>query len=520
MLVLTLVLIASLFAGCSPKKTGSENLNDGPSEVFNEKGLPIVDEEITLNFFAKKSPPNGPYDEMLVFKEYEKMTNMNIEWEDVPQASFAERKNLVFASGELPDAFYKAQITPVEAVKYGTSGILIPLEGLLEEYAPNISKLFEQYPEIKSSITAPDGHIYTIPAIVTLNAARAQKFWINKKWLENLGLEEPTTPEELVEVLTAFKNEDPNGNGKKDEIPMAERDFGNLINTMSGSWGLLAQMGGNLSIVDDKVEFWITDDRYKEYLQFLNKLYTEGLLDSEVFTQKPAEFVGKMASGNVGIFHNQASDPFAKQKDNYKGISPLKGPHGDQLHPSSPVARDFGTFAISSNNEYPEATIRWIDHFYSDEGSIFMRYGIEGDTFYYKDNGLPEYTDKILKDERGTGVAIGQFSPFPGGGSPQYITERNSSAINPPEVQAAQEALDPYLLDAIYGPPMFDEDTAKEVDRIRQDMDMYFEETSTKFITGDMSFDKWDEYVSTIESMGLDRLEEIYQEAYDLNYKK
>jgi putative aldouronate transport system substrate-binding protein len=517
-LVLTLVLVTALFAGCS-KKTTEDHLSDGPSENFKEDGLPIVEEEITLNIFSRKSPPNGPYEDMLVFKEYEKMTNINVEWEDVPQDSFAERKNLVFASGELPDAFYKAALTPVEAVKYGSSGILIPLEGLIEDYAPNLTALFDEYPEIKSSITAPDGHIYALPAIVTLNAGRTSKFWINNTWLENLGLEEPTTPDELVEVLTAFKNDDPNGNGEQDEIPMTQRNFGSVLSSFSGSWGLLPQMGNNISIENDKVSFWTISDRYKEYLQFLNKLYSEGLLDRDVFTQTDADFVGKMASGNAGIFHNQASDPFAKEKENFKGISPLKGPHGDQLHPSSPVARDFGTFAISSSNEYPYETIRWIDHFFSDEGSIFMRYGIEGETFYYKEDGLPEHNDEILQDERGSGVAIGQLTPWPGGGSPQYITVRNASAINPPEVQKAQEALDPYLPEAIYGAPLFDEDTSKEVDRIRQDMDMYFEESSAKFITGDLSFDNWDEYVSTIESMGLERLQEIYQEAYDLNYK-
>src|SRR5690606_41257130 len=89
-----------------------------PSENFNKEGFPIVDEEITLNFFARKSPPNGPYKDMLVFQEYEKMTNMKIVWDDVPQDGFTERKNLQFSSKKLPDAFYKASITQLEAIKY------------------------------------------------------------------------------------------------------------------------------------------------------------------------------------------------------------------------------------------------------------------------------------------------------------------------------------------------------------------------------------------------------------------
>ncbi|UOQ86947.1 extracellular solute-binding protein [Gracilibacillus salinarum] len=517
--VLLFVLSMVVMTGCNGSKEVTDQVSEGPSETFNEEGFPIVDDEITLNIFSRKSPPNGAYEDMLMFQEYEKMTNVNIEWDDVPQDGFAERKNLEFSSGELPDVFYKSSISQLEAVKYGSSGILIPLEGLLEDHAPNITALFEEYPEIKSSITAPDGHIYALPAILTLNAARTDKIWINQTWLDHLGLEQPTTPEELVEVLTAFRDDDPNGNGKQDEIPLTFRNWSQLMNSMIGSWGMVDQMGNHLMVENDKIKFWMTSDRFKEYLQFLNKLYSENLLDRGVFTQEEAKFVGNMAAGNVGVFWNQTTDAFDKVKEHFEGISPIAGPYGDQLVPSSPVARDFGTFAITSENEYPHETIRWLDYFFGEEGSIFFRYGVEGETFTFGEDGLPEYTDDILNSDMGSGPAIGQFTPWPGGGAPQLVTEKNASAINPPKAQEAQSKLDPYLPEAIYGTPIFDEDTTKEVDQIRQDMDQYYEETTSKFITGDMNFDQWDEYVSTIENMGLDRLTEIYQEAYDLNYK-
>ena len=522
-----LLLVSSMLAACG-KGSGTDNAGGAEGEtnategggtdgtVFNETGFPIVNEPITLHFFAQRSPTNGPYNDMLVFREYEKMTNIHIEWEDVPSEGFTERKNLLFASNELPDAFYKSGITPLEAVKYGSSGMLIPLEDLIDKYAPNIKRIFEQYPEIEATITAPDGHIYALPSIIDLEAARTNKFWVNKKWLDNLGLEVPETADELIEVLRAFKEKDANGNGDpNDEIPLSEWDWGGLLNAFSGSWGLLQQMGYNLNVVDGKVDIWMTDDRYKELLMFFNQLYTEGLLDNTIFTQKSSEFVAKMGAGTLGMFHNQASDPFAAHKDDYMGIAPIKGTTGDRMTNAGPIARDFGAFAITSNNKYPEATIRWLDYFFSEEGSIFFRYGIEGETFYYKEDGYPEYTDEILNDERGLGVAIGQFTPWPGGGSPQYVTLKNASAINPPEVQAAQEALSPYMPEVIYGTPVFDEATAKEVDTLRQDIDTYFNESSAKFITGAIGFDQWDEYVSTLESMNLGRLEEIYQEALD-----
>ena len=515
-------LLSTVTVACT---SGEEGKNGNtPAEKTDSNvaaaGFPIVEQPVKLKFFARKSPPNGPYENMLVFQEYEKKTQMDIEWEDVPQDGFPEKKNLLFASNELPDALYKASLTPLEAVKYGSSGMLVPLEGLIDKYAPNLQQLFKQYPEIKPAISAPDGHIYALPGIVTLTSGRTNKSWLNKAWLQKLNLQEPKTTDELVQVLKAFRDNDPNGNGKQDDLPMSERSWDALISSMSGSWGLESQMGYQLEVKDDKVHIWLSDPRFKEYLQFLHMLYQEKLLDQEVFTQTETQFVGKMASGNIGFFHNQANDPFTKKKDDFTGIPPFKGPYGDQKVNASPIARDFGTFAITSVNKHPEATMRWVDYFYGDEGSIFFRYGIQGKTFNLKPDGLPEYTDEIWNDKRGTGTTIGQFTAWPGGGAPHLISEKNATAINPAEVQEAQTKLDPYMPKQVYGAPLFDENTAKEVDTLRQDIDTYVAETTSKMITGAVGFDKWDEYVKTLGQMDLARLEAIYQKSYDTNYKK
>lgn len=528
------MLIGSL-AACSSggNETKGNGANDGgatkaPESADNASGLqkegfPIVGEPIKLKMFSQKSPPNGPYEEMLMFKEYESMTNIDIEWEDVPTEGFVEKKNLLFASNELPDALFKSGISQLEAVKYGNSGMLIPLEGLIDQYAPNMKALLEQYPEIAASITAPDSHIYALPGIVTLGAGRTDKNWVNKAWLDKLGLKAPETTDELFEVLIKFRDEDPNGNGEQDEIPMSARRANNnivgnnIINSFIGSYGLDQQMGYDIIIKDDKLDIWFDNPAFKELLAFVNKLYKEKLLDQEVFTQTEAQYVAKMASGNLGYFMNQANDPFTAKKDDFIGIAPVAGPGGERGAWGRPVARDFGTFAITSVNEQPEATMRWIDYFYGDEGSIFFRYGIEGETYAMQADGTPEYTEAILTDSRGTGTTIGQFTPWPGGGAPHLISEKNSSAINPAEVQAAQDALEPFMPEQIFGAPIFDEDTSKEVNTLRQDIDTYVSEMSSKFITGALSFDKWDEYVKTLEKMNIAQLEKIYQDAYDSN---
>lgn len=519
-------LLTGLLAACSDGKDTSSAASKGAAgtqaasgDAPSDAGTFPLKNPVTLKMFAQRSASNGPYKDMQMFQEYEKMTNVKVEWQDVPAESFTEKKNLMFASNELPDAFFKAGITPLEAVKYGSGGILAPLEGLIAKDAPNINKLMTQFPEIKSSITAPDGHIYALPGIVTLKAGLTQKNWINKGWLDKLGLKAPQTTDELDTVLRAFRDNDLNGNGQKDEIPMTESDPTALIMNFAGSFGLDRQMGYNINIDNGKIHIWLTDDRYKEELMYLNQLYKEKLLDPNTFTQTYAQFIGKLASGNVGFFHNQANDPFANHKDDFIGIAPLKGPHGDQKQPANPIARDFGAFAIAANNKNQDVTMRWIDYFYSDKGSIFFRYGVEGQTFNYKPDGKPEYTDKILKDPRGTGVTIGQFTAWPGGGSPEWVNEDNSSAINPPAVEEAEKQIDPFLPKQVYGAPLLDDATSKKLDTMRQDIDSYVSANSAKFITGALGFDKWDEYVSTLKKMNLDQVEKIYQEAFTRNNK-
>lgn len=117
--------------------------------------------------------------------------------------------------------FFGANLTTAQQIKYGMEeGILIPLDELIIKYGPNITQMFEEHPEVKASITAPDGHIYALPNFNQGSLAKTPTWWYNAEWLEALGVTElPTTTEGFYELLKRFKTEDPNGNGEADEIP-------------------------------------------------------------------------------------------------------------------------------------------------------------------------------------------------------------------------------------------------------------------------------------------------------------
>ncbi len=514
-----LALIAAVclvFSGCSNggSKQGSKQSDPAaaaPSGNFKKEGFPIVDKPITLTMFACRSAANGPYKDMYFFKEYEKLSNIKFKFNDVPDEVFNEKKNLIFGKKKLPDVFYKASISNEQLIKYGQSGALVPLEGLIKKYAPNIQSLLDKYPDVKKSITAPDGHIYAMSSIIEPLVQRTVKLWLNQEMLKEVGADEPETTEDLYNLLKAFKEKYP------DRTPFLTSDVGGAISAFSGAWGLYQQMRYSINVDGDKVHIWTTDNEYKELLMFLHKMYKEGLIGHKMIDQEYAEYISQMQSGKVGLFTNQATDAFPQSAEKYEGLTPLKGPHGDQGFVSSPIARDTGAFAISSSNKYPEASIRWLDYLFDGaEGSMFFAYGKEGETFEFDKDGMPQFKEKFVKSQpKGEGSAF----PGPGGSTPQYSTVRTAGTVNTPRDARASEKIEPYVLDEVYSDPFFADNVSKKVYDLRADIDTYVNESRARFITGDLSFDDWDKYVKTVKDIGLKKLEEYYQEAYDKQFK-
>lgn len=486
------------------------------TDVLNTEGeMPIVNQEITLSIFGKQGAIHADWPTMDFFIKYQEMTGIKLDFQQAPSQGYDESKALMFTSGEYPDMLVAPALSGTEIIKYGDEGVLIPLEDLLAEYAPNYSKLMEEYADVKGRITAPDGHIYALAAIIAVPAARTDKIWCNTAWLEANNLEIPTTFEELETVLRAFKNYDANGNGVADEIPLGACDMNNYIVRMAGMFGLQYQFGHQMNLSEDgkTLECWLTSDQFKALLQWSNKMYAEGLLDSDIFTQEFSKFNAKMSGQMMGIFFNQADDAF--DSTNYQGIAPFAGMSDRVYVHSGAVARDLGTFAITSACEYPEAAIRWIDYLFSDEGSYLMRYGIEGKTWTRDEDGYPVYAENILDNPNGSGPTIAQFTIWPGGGSPQYLNVHNCIAVTSDTTQAAQEALNPYMDYTLYAEPLFDTDTNERLQILQNDIDTYVKTTAAKLIKGEMSFDEWDTYCKTLQNMGLDEWVSIYQAVLD-----
>ena len=526
-------LMLSLLAGCK----NDEKLNGQQSsltestvqENFNTEGYPIVNEKITLKLMGVKAPIQGPWDQLLVFTEMEKITNVHFEFDTPSADSYNEKKNLAFASGDLPDVFFGGNLTVSDEIMYGGQGILIPLEKLVDTYAPNIKKLMDQNPEIKKSIITQDGHIYALPQID--NVPRdivPTKAWINKQWLENVGRELPSTIDDLYNVLKDFKDKDANKNNSADEIPLTfdKTSLFALRGALLPAFGILNMYnelnpGSRVDLKDGTVRYVPVQPEYKEYIKFMNKLFSEELIDNEAYIQTAQQVTAKGNEGKLGAFAGAAPFLVVKMEDNenYVAVPPLTSTvNNKKVYPKNPgISR--GAFAITKNNAYPEATIRWIDYFYSPEGGAFLSQGPENVGWKWKDDSktlwekIPQEGYANTEEFRGGKITPNCGTLTPGLLDADFILKLNAAHVLYLEKEIGAKYMD--YLNSMYPLVYFTDEEQKKLVALESDLNKYIDQMEARFINGDASIDMWDEYLSTITKMGVDEVVKIYQAAYD-----
>ena len=209
------------------------------------------------------------------------------------------------------------------------------------------------------------------------------------------------------------------------------------------------------------------------------------------------------------------SDVFINVEEQFIGYPPLIGPRGDQFWSDAfSTVPTLGAFALSNTTRNMEAALRWVDYFYSEEGALFYRYGIEGETFYYDSKGMPRINDEILRSPEGFMTALGKINLVPGKGGPNLTTNMTDGIVASDLTKEVAAGLVKYLRPVESKPPVT-EIEQERINAILQDLNKYRDESVTRFIIGEWSFDRWDEYCRTIERIGLRELESIYQKAYD-----
>lgn len=397
------VMLTGTLAGCSAKSetSGTEAAKGdaGTSQAQTEETLEgsLVSKEpkeftVFLNF------NNMPFDSnWQVWQEAAKRTNISLKGTiSLSNSNEEEAFNLMMSSGNLADIIGYVDASSLE--KLGRDGGMIPLNDLIKEHAPNIQKVLDEDARFRQTAYSLDGNIYQIPKNQELKAA--EFWWIRQDWLDKLNLKAPTTVDELHDVLYAFRNEDPNGNGLKDEIPLFDRAGWKQPDEYLYLWDTSLEFYPR----DGKMKYEPLEENFKTGVSNMIKWYQEGLIDPEIFTRGASSRDTLLGGDLGGCTHDWVSTA------NYNSTLQETIP-GFQMAAIAPPADQNGVvkervsrypgvgWGISSQCKDPVTVIKFMDYFFTEEGSDLMNWGIEGDTFTRDADGSKHFTDTVLQSE-------------------------------------------------------------------------------------------------------------------------
>ena len=543
--MLALILLLSITAcGGDPSQgngPGNQNNNGEPVKAPDymnmDSQMPIVKEgtDITLKIMVVNGPMYANMNslrDVYFTQAYEKMTGVKIEWIEVSSDAFADQLALKLTTNDLPDIILKGGISNSVQLKYGDQDYFLDLmQGdRLKTFAPNYWALCQEYPEVLSASMMPEGQVYSMGMIRNSTGSTiASKLFFNKEWLSAVGKDVPTTADEFYNVLKAFKEEDPNGNGRNDEMGLYIKPD-HLQFVTFGMFGI-GNRGRNNGFIDydeetGKVRYFATTDGFRDWVEWATKLYKEGLLHKEYFDfteSNLGNYVNNNVCGAFAYTNLCMLGQETQQKFTYLDGA-MTGPQGDKDYYGVNSIGTTGSFVITTACQYPEVALRWADYFFCDEGSLFFYYGDEGVTYDALEDGTYQFNDTVLADfYAGTnsydGCAV-YVSLYGYGNTPTMTKVPFNSADDNKGI--ALEAANALIEDCAIAWPAFTF-TKKEqriIEDSKNDIDKYVASMRDAWIMGtnELNDETWAQFVNTIKRMGIDDVLEVYEAALDRAY--
>ena len=460
-----------------------------------------------------------------IMKELEEKHNIDIEWEIYTTSEWTELKSLLFSSpDDMPDAFLGSNAIMESDIQV-YSDQFVELTDLIKEHMPNLTKILEEDGELKTAMTTRDGKIYGLGKKLPFRAASANAPYINKKWLDNLGLEVPTTYKELEAVLQAFKDKDADGDGDPtNEIPYTY--CGSLAmdsRHILSPFGTVTSRKGNYMGLDiEGNPFYLpTSANYKEAVIWMHGLFEKGLIDPEYFTQDSSMYTSKLQSSGgsqVGyIFGWTAESAAGANASEFVPMVAVAGPDGNRYVESDPSYLDIsGTeFVITKNCSNPELLLQWADDFYTDLVTLQTYYGSIPEQI--QDNGDGTYT--LLPPEGDLSYDVTAWSNSLRDYGPKYMSDEFAEKVTLPTEGGDGKKLAEDL-NAEYARPTFpmvkykEEDVSK-MGTLATNINAYVESQYAHWVVDGGIEKEWDSYLKQLEDMGVQEMIDIHLEAYE-----
>lgn len=505
-ILFTSILAGLILTGCSK----DENTN-----IKNTK-----QQELSIFLINNGMPLNADWD---IYKEAAKVNNIKItSYASKNNTDGVQGYNLMLASNELADII-SHRVPDLE--KLGNEGGVIPLNDLIEKNAPNIKKFMDNNLKFKKNMVSVDGKIYTVPTFYDYDKSRTSYgLFIRMDWLKKYNLPIPKTIDQLKNALITFRDNDANGNGKKDEIGIFIRgNTKSVLEYLPSIFGARPVRSFYLQ-ENGKVNYSPLDPNYKDSIKIIGEWYKEGLIDTEIFTRGWGARDAVLPT-NLGAF---TSDWFGSTA-NYNSLN--KVIPGFEFLPIEPLTIKEGVkskimarnttnesgWAISAQAKNPEEAMKFMDWWFSPEGRRTWNFGIEG-KHYTMINGSPVFTDYVLKNPEGKsplGVLYEAGAQVAGVGVQQDV-EYENQWVSDIAKKGSQMYMQPGMMEEQMPILKYTTEELKELEKIMGTVNQVTEENLQKWILGSSDIDKdWQGYVEQIQQNGINRAMEIVQKAYD-----
>ncbi len=508
---------------------------DTAAKVVNNcytTGTKIAKDRITLNIMIRDYNGGATDYNNSSFAKYiaEKM-NITLKFEVCTESNFREKMTLAYAGNKLPDMFWGMAPATNFHNAYIKKGQVKEIGELVSKYAPNIQKMYKENPSAKYLATFDDGKSYMIP-MVNANDKFGDILYINKTWLSNLKLSVPKTTDELYNVLKKFKSEDANNNGNRnDEIPMMVD--GEIDPSLYGPFGTNTYWNGfSVDKSSGKIYYGYTSEAYRNAMRYYSKLFSEGLLDQNLKGTTAKDIYNRASASvqTVGVFAASSYSGYVSDESFLKNyvVMPLLTTQGAQPQYYYNTYENIWAewCVVTSSCKYAECAVRLVDSLYSTEGTLLARYGAPGKDglWNYDSNGKIVFNlSKRPSKYKTTSDWI--KSRTPAYGVPHYASKEFYSLVNGAQAEhSSAYKQEQAQINAIYKsvdkthsfPKLYMTDAQVEEQNSVGDYGALRSDMFWKFLSGTASLDNdWDNYVSQMNRLGLQKAIGIQQNAYN-----
>ncbi len=543
-LLLAALMVMAMFAGCSKKE--SEGSTDNKESQSSEETADNTEKEDqggeeepagsvpTFKVATVRWTDGWPIDflEQGVMKQLEEKAGVDIDWQVYYFGDWSEQKSLLLAGSDLPDAF-------LGSIALNASDMSTNIENITEltpyinaDIMPNLTAAMEKAPELKAIATSRDGKIYSLPKKLPLRPlVCGDEMYINREWLDRLGLSMPTNIEELANVMEAFATQDADGDGDPtNHFALTASAGGNLAGDLRhilAPFGTMVSRDGNYMGLNKNGEpvFVPAQENYKEAVKWMHDLWERGILDPEYFTQEGSAVTSKLQNeggSKVGIVFGWTADAqVSTNVGQFELVPAIEGYDGTHYVEAAANYLDIADreFVITKKCSDPETLLKWADGFYDDLVSVQTFYGSIPDQI--ADNGDGTYTVLVPSDGTSLDTSAWSFSLRDFG--PKFMNPEFYSNVILPEdqgdgVKLAQDSVNGQYVtnDKNCGLPMmqYTDEELSRLTAIGVDVYSYVEAQYAHWVIDGGIDEEWDAYISQLNAMGLEEYVGIHQNAF------